>query len=154
MRREEVGKKVKVRDASKLRVGIVVAQFNEDITGAMLDGAQATLERWGVKKKNISVAHVYGSFEIPFACGRLAAKKKLDALVAIGCIVKGQTRHDEYLANAVTNGLMRISLDLSIPVGLAVLTTNTLAQAKERSRGEHNHGSQAATAALVAALSV
>lgn len=152
MNRREYAKKRAVRDASGLRVGIVVSRFNEDITGAMERGAHACLREWKVKERNIFVAHTYGSFELPYAAARLAKRHKLDALIAIGCIIKGETRHDEYLAHATANGLMRLSLDLGISVGFGVITTNTLAQARARSRGSVNKGNEAARAALEAAL--
>ena len=152
MQRKEFEKKGETRDASKLKVGIVVSRFNTDVTEPMLEGARAALKRWGVKEKSIFVSHVYGSFELPIAAARLVRKHRADALVAIGCIIKGETRHDEYLAQATFHGLMRVSLDSDVPVGLGVLTTNTLAQARARSRGKTNHGEKAAEAALEAAL--
>lgn len=152
MQRKEYAKGRKVGNASKLRVGVVVSRFNEDITGAMERGALETLRAWKVSERNIYVAHTYGSFELPQTAARLVRKHKLNAVVAIGCIVKGETKHDEYLANATSYGLMRISLDLNVPVGFGVITTNNLKQAKARSRGRVNKGSEAAQAALEAAL--
>ena len=152
MQRKEYAKKKITGDASKFRVGIVVSRFNSDITGPMLEGAKETLRAWKVKETNVHIAYVYGSFEIPLACARLIAKKKLDAVIAIGCIVKGETRHDEYLASAAAEGLMRVALDSKVPVGFGIITTNNLAQAKARSRGSANKGSEAATAALEAAF--
>lgn len=152
MQRREYAKKRNIGDASKLRVGIVVSRFNEDITGAMERGALEVLHAWNVKRKNIRVARTYGSFELPQTAARLIKRHKLDAVVALGCIVKGETRHDEYLAHATSYGLMRVSLDYNIPVGFGVITTNNLKQAKERSRGATNKGAEAAAAALEAAL--
>ena len=152
MRRSEYEKKKAAGDASGLSVGIVVARFNEDITEPMLDGARATLREWKVKESNIHVTRVYGSFEVPLACARLIARKKLDAIVALGCIVKGETRHDEYLARATSDGLMRVMLDTNVPVGFGIITTNDLQQARDRSRGTNNKGSEAAAAALEVAL--
>ena len=152
MQRKKQREKDNVGDASKLRVGIVVSRFNPDVTGGMLEGARATLRAWKVKDEHVHVAHVYGSFELPLACARLIKKKKLDAVIALGCIVKGETRHDEYLAQATSYGLMRLMLDVNTPVGFFLITTNNLKQARERSRGENNKGSEAATAALELAL--
>ena len=152
MQRKEYAKQRVTGNAVKLRVGIVVSRFNTDITESMLGGARATLREWKVKDANVHVVHVYGSFEIPLASARLIRKKKLDALIAIGCIIKGETRHDEYLARAATDGLMRVSLDTNVPVGFGIITTNNLAQARARSRGAANKGSEAAVAALEAAL--
>ena len=139
-------------DASKLRVGVVASRFNEDITDSMLDGALDVLREWRVSQKNTFVTRAYGSFEIPFAAARLIKKHKLDAVIALGCIIKGETRHDEYLAHAAAQGLMRVMLDFCVPVGFGIITTNTLAQAHARSRGKANHGAKAAVAALEAAL--
>jgi len=152
MQRKKQREKDNVGDASKLRVGIVVSRFNPDVTGGMLEGARATLRAWKVKDEHVHVAHVYGSFELPLACARLIKKKKLDAVIALGCIVKGETRHDEYLAQATSYGLMRLMLDVNTPVGFGLITTNNLKQARERSRGENNKGSEATTAALELAL--
>lgn len=138
----------KPKDASKKRVGIVVASFNADITDPMLEGSLAVLAEWKVKQKNITVVKVPGSFEIPLAVQKLAKKKKYDCIVAIGCIMKGETKHDEYIAHAVAQGLMRIMLDTGVPVALGVITPNTLEQARVRSRGETNHAASATRAVL------
>jgi 6,7-dimethyl-8-ribityllumazine synthase len=153
MQRKEMTKKVPARDASKLKVGIVVSRFNEDVTASMFDGACVALRAWKVKDVNVHIARVYGSFEIPFACAALIKKHHLDAVVALGCIIKGETRHDEYLAQATSYGLMRVMLDTGVPVGFGVITTNNLKQAHARSRGATNKGSEATFAALEAALS-
>lgn len=154
MRRKEFETNIKTGDASKLTVGIAISRYNEDITGGLLEGAKKILHDWKVAEKNIRIIETYGSFELPFACQRLIRKHKVDAVIALGCIVKGETRHDEFIANAVMQGLMRVMLESSVPVGLGILTTNTLAQAKKRSRGATNHGGKAALAVLDAALAV
>ena len=118
----------------------------------MLEGALTVLREWRVPKKHIHIARVHGSFELPLAVARLIKKHKADAAVAIGCIIKGETKHDEYIAHAVVHGLMRVALDTGIPVGLGVLTTNTLGQARKRSKGTTNHGAAAAIAAIEAAF--
>ncbi len=152
MQRKEYSKKKTVKDASKLKVGIVASRFNEDVTDSMLEGARATLKEWRVKDANVHEARVYGSFEIPLACAELIRRHELDAVVAIGCIIKGETRHDEYLARATTDGLMRLMLDTGVPVGFGIITTNNLKQALARSRGNANKGSEATVAALELAL--
>lgn len=153
MRREELGKKREVRDASALLVGIVVAEFNADITEAMLDGALEALAEWGVDDANIEVLRVPGAFELPYGCLTLLGHGKKDALVALGCVIKGETDHDKYIASAATEGLMKLSLEQKVPIGFGVITTNDLAQAKSRSTGESNAGKNAAFAALTLALS-
>lgn len=152
MQRDEFLKKEAVQDASKLTIGIAVADFNPDITGSMLDGALAALTSWGVKEKNIHVRHVYGSFDLTYAADLLLRKKKPDAVIALGCIIKGETDHDKHIASAVFNGLTDLTIKYGVPVSLGILTTNTLAQAKARSRGKTNHGEKAAISALRSAL--
>ena len=143
----------KTQDASKLHVGIVVSRYNADITENMLRGAQETLFAWGAKEKNVSILHVPGSFELPFGCSILLSRaKKPDALIALGCIVKGETEHDRHIASAVSQGLMNLSLATHTPISFGVLTVNKLAQARVRSRGKENKGAEAAAAALHMAL--
>lgn len=148
MQRKEYVKKRETGNASHLKVGIVVSKFNEDITGGMLEGALKTLASWQVQQKNITTVYVPGSFEIPLAARTLILKKKVHCVVALGCIIKGETKHDEYIAHAVSHALQRVMLDTSVIIGFGVITPNTLAQAKVRSRGEANKGSEAAQATL------
>ena len=152
MQTKEFLKKAKPRDASKLKVSIVAAKFHSEITDSMLEGALKVLKEWNVKEKNITVRRVYGSIDLPFAAALAIKKDKPNAVLAIGCIVKGETKHDEYIASAVGNGLVTLSLWHKIPVSFGVITTNTLEQAKQRSHGKTNHGEKAAVAALEAAL--
>jgi 6,7-dimethyl-8-ribityllumazine synthase len=152
MQTNEFLKKTKPQDASKLRVSIVAAKFHSDVTDAMVEGALATLKEWKVKAKNITVRRVYGSFDLPFAAALAIKRDKPNAVIAIGCIVKGETKHDEYIANAVFKGLTDLSIWHKLPVSLGVLTVNDLDQARARSIGKTNHGEKAAIAALEAAL--
>lgn len=152
MQRKNDDKKVPPRDASRLNVGVIVARFNGDITESMLAGALEVLHEWNVSEKNIHVLHVPGSFEIPFGCLTLLTRHKLDAIVTIGCIIKGETKHDEYLAHATTQGIMHVSLDHDMPISLGVITTNNLKQAQVRSSGKTNKGREAAIVALELAL--
>lgn len=152
MQRKEFLKQVAKQDASKLSIGIAVADFNPDITGSMLEGALAILKSWGVREKNIHIRHVYGSFDLTYASDLLLRTKKPSAIIAIGCIVKGETDHDKHIASAVFSGLTGLTITYGKPVSLGILTTNTLAQARERSRGKSNHGEKAAIAAMQAAL--
>lgn len=148
MQRGHYAKEKKIGNASKLKVGIVVSNFNSDVTEGMLEGALETVSAWKVKKTNITIVRVPGAFEIPLACMRLIKKKKVSAVIALGCIIKGETKHDEYIAHAVSGALQRIMLDTLVPVGFGVITPNTLEQALERSRGSANKGPEAAQAAL------
>lgn len=140
--------KVKKFDGSKLKIGVVVSQFNSNITEPMLDGALKTLEENKVKADNIKTVWAPGSFEISLACQRLAETKKFDALVAIGCVIKGETDHYYYICNETSRGVMDVMLKFDIPIGFGVLTTQNLKQAEIRSRGKHNKGREAAEAAL------
>ncbi len=142
-----------VGNASALRVGIVVAQFNEDITEKLLAGARDTLRTFKVKEHNVYVLHVHGSYELPLASARIIKRHKVHAVIALGCIVKGETKHDEYIAHAVAQGLMDVMLSAQVPVGFGVITATTLRQAQARACGSANKGSEAARAALEAALS-
>ena len=152
MQRKEFVRKGSLEGAGKLRIGIAVAEFNADVTESMLEGALQVLSSCGVKERNISISRVYGSYDIPFACAQLIRRKKPHAVVAIGCIIKGETEHDRYIASAVSHGIMDVMLKNKVPISFGILTTNTLAQARARSRGKTNHGEKAAIAALQAAL--
>ncbi len=145
-------KKTTLPDGSHLRIGIVVSRYHEDITGKLLDGALETLQACGVKKNNIYVLPVPGSFEIPFGCLSLLKKKRYDALVTLGCVIKGQTDHNHYISSAVLESIMNLSLDYNVPIGLGVVTVNNMAQAKARSTDEDNKGKDAALAAISMAL--
>lgn len=148
MQRGEYEKERTLHDASRLRIGIVVSTFNADITEPMLTGATATLKEWKVKEENIEVVRVPGSFEIPYGCLVLLQKGKFDALIAIGCIIKGETDHDRYIASATADGIMSLMVEHKTPISFGVITTNTLEQAKVRSLGQTNKGREAALAAL------
>ncbi len=159
-------KKIILPDGSRLRVGVVVSKYHEDITGNLLDGALESLYLCGVKKSNIYVMPVPGSFEIPFGClslldpdhcstgsgPRLKHRGKYDALIALGCVIKGQTDHNHHIASVVLAGIMNLSLNYNIPIGMGIITTNNLAQAKERSTGRENKGKDAALTAVLMAL--
>jgi 6,7-dimethyl-8-ribityllumazine synthase len=153
MQRAHYEKEVRAQDASRLRIGVVVSEFNADITEAMLAGALKTLDEWKVKKANITVLRVPGSFEIPFgALTLLSRKKKPHAIVALGCIIKGETEHDRYIASAVSHGIMDLMLAKRVPISFGIITTNNLKQAQARSSGTTNKGREAALAALRSAL--
>lgn len=138
----------KLIDGSRLKIGIIVSKFNSDITGGMLQGALETLEKNKVKKENIKVLWVPGSFEIPLTCQKLALAKKYDALVAIGCLIKGETDHYHYIADASSKGVMEVSLKFNIPIGFGIITVNNLKQAQERSGRTNNKGAESAQAVL------
>ena len=135
--------------ASPFRFAVVVSRFNEFITRRLLDAALDCLRRHGAKDKAIDVVYCPGAFEIPQTAQRLAASKKYDALICLGCIIRGETPHFEYIANAVSVGVSRVALEFRMPVSFGVLTTNSLEQAIERAGAKGgNKGWDAAMAAI------
>jgi 6,7-dimethyl-8-ribityllumazine synthase len=133
----------------KYSIGIVVAEWNTEVTGALLTGAVEYLQSMGVKDKNVIVHHVPGSFELPLGAQFLAAQKSIDAVITLGCVVQGETRHFDFICNACAQGVMDVGLAFNIPVVFGVLTTNNQEQALERAGGKHgNKGVEAAETAL------
>ncbi|HQW01963.1 MAG TPA: 6,7-dimethyl-8-ribityllumazine synthase [Saprospiraceae bacterium] len=144
---------VNLPDGSSFKIGIVVSEWNADITNALLEGAKETLLKAGVLEDNIEVLYVPGSFELPWGARQIMKPGKRDAVICLGCIIQGETKHDEYIASAVASGIMQLGLMSGIPVIFGVLTTNTEEQAKDRAGGKHgNKGSEAAVAALQMAI--
>jgi len=133
-----------------VKIGIVVSDWNETITGALKEGALAFLSEAGIAKNQIVVHSVPGSFELPSSAAILLdADDTLDAVICLGCVIQGETRHFEFISNAVANGIMRVSLDYGVPVVFGVLTCDTLEQAQERAGGKHgNKGVEAAYTCL------
>jgi 6,7-dimethyl-8-ribityllumazine synthase len=140
---------LKLPDGKPYKIGIVYAQWNNDITNQLLSGAKETLLSTGVLPENIEELSVPGSFELPWGARQLLKTDKKDAIICLGCVVQGETKHDEYIANAVANGIMQLGLASGVPVVFGVLTTNSYDQAKERAGGlRGNKGSEAAATAL------
>jgi 6,7-dimethyl-8-ribityllumazine synthase len=115
-----------------LRIGIVQARFNEDVTDALAQACRAELLALGVAEKNIELVQVPGALEVPVALMAMAEKLKYDALVALGCIIRGETYHFELVANESGAGVSRVALDFQLPIANAILTTENLAQAVAR----------------------
>lgn len=138
-----------IHNVSGFRFGIVVSDYNSAITYALRDACRDTLLKHGAHANDIIVWHVSGAFELPLAAQLLYEKAKPDALICLGCVVKGETRHDEYINQAVANALMKLGLKYSCPFVFGVLTTNTMQQAEDRAGGKHgNKGIEAAIAAI------
>jgi 6,7-dimethyl-8-ribityllumazine synthase len=136
-------------DASDMRFGIVVSQWNSEITEALYESAFKTLISAKANTENICRINVPGSFELPLGALSLYAPGKIDALICLGCVIQGETRHFEFICNAVSQGLMNLSLKYAIPFVFGVLTTNTIEQARERAGGKHgNKGTEAAMTAI------
>ena len=140
-------------DASGLRVAIVVATFNDEITSRLLEGARECLTKNNVPDGSITEQRVPGAFELALAAQVLARTGNYDAIVALGCVVRGDTPHFEYVSQASTYGLQRVALDTGVPVAFGVLTTDDFAQAEARAGGEDgNKGFDAAQTAIEMAL--
>ncbi|WHS06925.1 6,7-dimethyl-8-ribityllumazine synthase [Ligilactobacillus salivarius] len=116
-----------------IKIGIVVARFNDFITERLLSGAIDGLKREGIKDEDIEVAWVPGAFEIPLIAKKMAETKRYNAIICLGAVIKGQTDHYTYVCNGVTNGISSVSLEVEIPVLFGVLMTDTIEQAIERS---------------------
>lgn len=135
--------------ARGVRVAVVVARFNADITDRLRDGAVALLREAGAEPGDIEQFEVPGAFEIPLAARAAGTSGRFDAIVGLGCLIKGATPHFEYISSATSHGLMQASADLGLPVAFGVLTTHTHAEALERAvEGPENKGREAALAAL------
>lgn len=131
------------------KVGIVTAAWNEEITFSMRDACIDTLKESGLAKENLINITVPGAFELPTGAKLLLSQHSLDAVVCIGCVIKGETKHDEYISNAVAQGIMQLSLLSGKPVIFGVLTPNDWEQAKDRSGGKYgNKGVEAAHTAI------
>jgi len=135
--------------ATGCRFAIVVSRFNEEITSGLLSGARLTLVEAGVREEDVTVIHVPGAFEIPVAALHAAQMDHFDAVICLGCLIKGDTMHFEYIAEAASQGIMNVSVSTGVPVAFGVLTTMTDEQAVVRSApGEGNKGREAALAAI------
>lgn len=140
---------LEISGASKFKVAIVVSEYNEEITSALQNGCVDTLKKYGVKEKNIFVEKVPGAYELPLAAKWLYEKKKAHAVIALGCVIKGDTDHDIYINNAVSQALMKLGLQTNAPFVFGVITPNNFQQAKDRAGGKHgNKGVECAVAAL------
>ncbi len=141
-------------DASGLKIGIVVAQWNPEITHCLAQGALETLERCGVAPQNILQWEVPGSFELVYGCQKMmSTHQDLDAIIAIGSVVEGETKHFDFVCSGVTQGIKDLNLLGIMPVIFCVLTDQNMEQARARSGGKHgNKGVEAATAAIQMAV--
>jgi 6,7-dimethyl-8-ribityllumazine synthase len=138
-----------VPDAVKMRFGIVVADWNHDITQALLEGATNTLKRHGATDNNIVIKHVPGSFELTLGAQFFAEYDDLDAIICLGCVIQGETPHFSYICQSVTYGITKLNLEYNIPFVFGVLTTLNKEQALERAGGKHgNKGDEAAVTAI------
>lgn len=131
------------------KIGIVYAEWNEKITHALRDGAIKTLIDNGVEESGITVASVPGSFELIFGASQMVKSGCYDAVIAIGCVIRGDTPHFDYICEGVTAGLSKLNVEYNVPVIFGLITTNNLQQAEERSGGRlGNKGDECAVTAL------
>jgi 6,7-dimethyl-8-ribityllumazine synthase len=136
-------------DIAGKRFGIVVADWNKNITETLRQGAYDTLIKNGALPGNIRCSRVPGSFELTLGSQFMAQSTEIDAVICLGAVIKGETKHDEYICNAVAQGLTFVSLKYNKPVVFGVLTTNTMEQALDRAGGKHgNKGVEAAITAI------
>ena len=138
-----------IADASKMKFGIVWAEWNHTITNALMQGATDTLLKHGAKPENIITKTVPGAFELTLGAQYLAEYENVDAIICIGCVIQGETKHNDYINHAVAQGLTLVSLKYNKPVIFGVLTPNTQQQALDRAGGIHgNKGDEAAITAI------
>ena len=125
------------KNLSGRKIAIVRSLWNKNITDLLLQSATNYLKSVGLNKDDILIKNVPGSMELVYGCNQMIEKENVDGVIALGCIIKGETDHDQYISNAVSNGLVSVSLKYSKPVIFGVLTTNNLNQAINRCGGKH-----------------
>jgi 6,7-dimethyl-8-ribityllumazine synthase len=136
-------------DASRFRFALVVSRFNEAITGRLREGAARALAEAGAAPSAVQIFDVPGAYEIPQAARAAAETGNFDAVVCLGCVIRGETPHFDYISSAVAHGIMAAAGDTGVPMAFGVLTTDTLAQAQARAGdGDDNKGREAAAAAI------
>ncbi|MBI1192460.1 MAG: 6,7-dimethyl-8-ribityllumazine synthase [Bacteroidetes bacterium] len=139
----------KLPDGSGMEIAVVTAEWNSEITHALRDACLYTLVECGVPESSITSIMVPGAFELPIGAKMLLEHRLPDAVICLGCVIKGETRHDDYIASAVAKGIMDVSLETDTPVIFGVLTTENEAQARDRAGGKHgNKGVEAAITAV------
>lgn len=144
------GAPMEVPCALGMRFGIVVSQWNKDITEKLLDGAIKALIKSGCREEDIDVKWVPGTFELALGAKFFCTYTEVDAIVVLGCVIQGDTRHFDFVCQGVTQGVMQLQLEEQIPIGFGVLTTNNLEQAQERAGGKlGNKGAEAAETAII-----
>ncbi|MEM9298634.1 MAG: 6,7-dimethyl-8-ribityllumazine synthase [Bacteroidota bacterium] len=142
-------KESNIANMTNKRFAIIVSEWNDSVTEALYDGAYNTLRENGVPKDNIIRKNVPGSFELSLAAQWVANEKYIDAVICLGCVIQGETKHFDFICNAVANGLTNVGLKFNKPVIFGVLTPNSQQQALDRAGGKHgNKGDEAAITAI------
>lgn len=145
--------KTTIPNAKNIRFGIVVSEWNPKITEGLYKGAEDALLDCGAERANIIRYDVPGSFELTFGCKKLIQQENIDAVIAIGSVVQGETKHFDFVCSATAQGIMDLNVLTEVPVIFCVLTDNTMQQAIDRSGGKHgNKGAEAAIAAIKMAV--
>jgi 6,7-dimethyl-8-ribityllumazine synthase len=138
-----------IPSAKGMRFGIVVAEWNPEITGALAKGAIETLSKYGAEDADISIKSVPGTFELPLGAQFFLEYEKPDAVICIGCVIQGDTRHFDFICDAASRGIMDLNIKFNTPVIFGVLTPNNQEQALDRAGGKHgNKGDEAAVTAI------
>ena len=138
-----------VPSAENMKFGIVVAEWNEEITHALAQGAINTLQKHGAKEEHILVNHVPGSFELTLGAQLMLEETDVDAVIILGCVIQGETRHFDFICTGVTEGITQLNINFATPVIFGLLTTNDQQQAIDRAGGKHgNKGDEAAITAI------
>jgi 6,7-dimethyl-8-ribityllumazine synthase len=138
-----------IPSAKKMKFGIVVSEWNSEVTMAMLESAKNTLMQHGALEKNIILSYVPGTFELTFGSRLMAEVNEVDAVICIGCVIQGETRHFDFICQGVAYGITELNMEFDIPFIFGVLTTDNLQQAKDRSGGKYgNKGIEAAITAI------
>lgn len=132
-----------------MRFGLIVSKWNTEITEALYQGALTTLKKFGAEEKDIRKEYAPGSFELPLAAQYMAERKDIDAVICIGCVIQGETKHFNFISMATAQGITAVGIKTNKPIIFAVLTTDNFEQARERSGGRHgNKGDEAAVTAI------
>lgn len=140
---------VALPNAGSFKVAIVVSRWNEEVTGALYNGAVEALTQAGMPAQNISTHYVPGTFELGLGAQYAAQQNNVDAVITLGCVIQGETRHFDFICDAAANGIMNVGLKYNKPVIFGVLTTDNQEQALDRAGGKHgNKGIEAAVTAL------
>ena len=138
-----------IPNAEKMKFGIVWAEWNHTITHALMQGAYDTLIKYGAKSENITTKTVPGAFELTLGAQYLAELSQVDAVICIGCVIQGDTKHFDFICDAVAKGITNLNIKFSMPFIFGVLTVNTQEQAQDRTGGKHgNKGDEAAVTAI------
>jgi 6,7-dimethyl-8-ribityllumazine synthase len=143
------GDSVSLGSPEKIKIGIVVSDWNKEITHTLRDGCKQALLSHKIDQENITIINVPGAFELPYGAKTLLSHDSFDAVICLGCVIKGETKHDEYINNATALSIQQLSLLSGTPVIYGVLTPNDNQQAKDRAGGKHgNKGVEAANTAM------